>query len=189
MTAEARQWRNTLRWFTNGDFFQTLSQQWALSLKDISCYLIPGFTPSAARLVHNNIISKEVCRVFVLRCHSASHLTCCVSFHRVHLSYAIIQSYNHLQFIQSNKSHSFIQLYIHTWILSHINAYTTYTQYQFIQGCIGHPKSCCDRIPSVRSLAIIVSSHKCLKNKHLAFTFLSSKMPPPVCLVQRCHSL
>jgi len=142
MTAEARQWRNTLRWSTNGDFFQTLSQQWALSPRDISCYLIPGFTPSAARLVHNNIISKEVCRVFVLRCHSASHLTCFVSFHRVHLSYAIIQSYNHLQFIQSNKSHSFIQLYIHTWILSHINAYTTYTQYQFIHGCIGHPKSC-----------------------------------------------
>jgi len=141
-TAEARQWRNTLRWSTNGDFFQTLSQHWALSPRDISCYLIPGFTPSAARLVHNDIISKEVCRVFVLRCHSASNLTCFVSFHRVRMSYAITQSYSHLQFIQSNKSHSFIQLYAHTWILSHINAYTSYTQYQFIHGCIGHPKSC-----------------------------------------------
>jgi len=85
---------------------------------------------------------KKICRVFVLRCHPASHLTCFVSFHRVHLSYAIIQSYNHLQFIQSNKSQSFIQLYVHTWILSHSNAYTAYTQYQFIHGCIGHPKSC-----------------------------------------------
>jgi len=132
-------WRNTLRWSTNGDFFQTLGQQWALSPRDISCYLVPGFTSFAARFIHNNIISKEVCRVFVLRCQSASHLTCFVSFHRVHLSYAIIQSYSHLQFIQSYKSHSFIQLYIHTLILSHINTYTTYTQYQFIHGCISHP--------------------------------------------------
>ena len=31
MTAEAHHWRNTLRWSTNGDFFRTLSQQWALS--------------------------------------------------------------------------------------------------------------------------------------------------------------
>jgi len=127
MTAEARQWRNTLRWSTNGNFFQTLSQQWAFSPRDISCYLIPGFTSSAARLVHNNTISKEVCRVFVLRCHFASHLTCFVSFRRVHLSNAIIQSYNHLQFVHSYKSCSFIQLYIHTLILSHIYAYTTYT--------------------------------------------------------------
>jgi len=116
MTAEARRWRNTLRWSTNGDFFQTLSQHWALSPRDISCYLIPGLTPSAARLVHNNIISKEVCRVFVLRCQSASHLTCFVSFHQVHLSYAIIRSYTRLQFIQSNKSRSFIHSYNYTFI-------------------------------------------------------------------------
>ena len=109
-------WRNTLRWSTNGDFFQTLGQQWALSPRDIGCYLVPDFTPSAARLVHNNIISKEVCRVFVLQCHSVSHLTCFVSFRRVHRSYAIIQSYSHLQFIQSYKSHSFIDSYNYTFI-------------------------------------------------------------------------
>jgi len=141
MTAEAYQWRNTLRWSTNGDFFQALDQQWALSPRDISCYLVSGFTLSAARFVHNNVISKEVCRVFVLRYHSASHLTCFVSFHRVHLSYAIIQSYRPLQSTQSYKSHSFIQLYIHTLILSRINAYTTHTQYQFIHGCISHLES------------------------------------------------
>ena len=47
---------------------------------------------------------------------------------------------NCLQFIQSYKSHSFIHSYnyIHTFILSHINAYTTYKQYQSIQGCISH---------------------------------------------------
>jgi len=135
MTAEARQWRNTLCWSTNGDFFQTLGQQWTLPPRDISYYLTPGSTSSTARFVHNNIISKEVCRVFVLRCHSASHLTCFVSFRRVHLSYAIIQSYNHLQFIQSNKSHSsmhssnytFIHEYFHTVMhtqhIHNINSY------------------------------------------------------------------
>jgi len=61
MAAEARQWRNTLRWSTNSDFFQTFGQQWALSQRDISCYLVPGFTPSAARFIHNNISSKKVC--------------------------------------------------------------------------------------------------------------------------------
>jgi len=44
--------------------------------------------------------------------------------------------------IQITFIHTFIQLYIHTLILSHINAYTSYTQYQFIHGCISHPKSC-----------------------------------------------
>ena len=105
MTAEAREWRNTLRWSSNSDLFQTFGQQWALSLRDISCYLVPSFTPSAARFIHNNIISKEVCRVFVLQCHSASYLTYFVSFHRVHPSCATIQSYSHLRFIQSYKSH------------------------------------------------------------------------------------
>jgi len=81
MTAEACHWRNTLRWSTNDDFFRALDQQWVLSPRDISCYLVPGFTPSAARFVHNNIISKEVCRVFVPRCQSTSHLTCCVLSH------------------------------------------------------------------------------------------------------------
>jgi len=79
-----------------------------------------GFTPSVARFIHNNIISKEVCRVFVLWCHSASHLTCFISFHRVHLSYAIMQSYSHTV-IQVTFIHTFIQLYIHTSILSHVH--------------------------------------------------------------------
>jgi len=116
MTAEARQWRNTLRWSTNSDFFQTFGQQWALSPKDISCYLVLGFTPFAVQFIHKNIISKEVCQVFVLQCRSTFHLTYFVSFHRVHLSYATIQSYGHLQFIQSYKSHSFIHSYNYAFI-------------------------------------------------------------------------
>jgi len=126
MTAEARQWRNTLRWSTNDDFFQTLSQQWALSPRDISCYHIPGFTPSAARLVHNNIISKEVCRVFVLRCHSASHLTCFVSssftYHMQLYSRTVIYSlYSHTSHIHSYINtiiHSYINTFIHQCIYS-----------------------------------------------------------------------
>ena len=52
----------------------------------------------------------------VLQCHSVSHLTCFVSFHRVHPSYATTQLYSHLQFIQSSKSHSFIHSYNYTFI-------------------------------------------------------------------------
>ena len=97
--------------------------------------LCTGFTPSVARFIHNNIISKKVCRVFALRCQSASHLTYFVSFHRVHLSYAITQSYSHLEFIQSYKSHSFKHSYnytsitsifshVHTQHIHNINSYT-----------------------------------------------------------------
>ena len=113
MTAEARQWRNTLRWSTNGNFFQTLGQQWASSPRDIGCYLIPGFTPSTARFVHNNIICKEVCRVFVLRWQSTSHLTYCVLSHWVHFSYTI---------------HIVIQVTsIHSCINTFTYSYTSYT--------------------------------------------------------------
>jgi len=142
MTVEAHQWRNTLRWSTNSDFFQNFGQQWALSPKDISCYLVPGFTPSAARFIHNNIISKEVCRVFVLQCHSALPfcLFCLVSSSSsVICNCTVVQSSTVHTVIQITFIHAFIQLYIHTLIPSHINAYTTYKQYQSIHGCISHP--------------------------------------------------
>ena len=83
MTAKAYLRKNTLRPFTNGDFSQTFNGQWVVSPRGIGCYLVPGFTPLMAQFFHNNINSKEVCRVFVLRCSSASNLTCLVSFHRV----------------------------------------------------------------------------------------------------------
>lgn len=79
--------------------------------RSISCYLVPGFAPSAARFVRNTIIPKEVCRVFVLWCQSASHLTCFVLFVK---SPVIIQSIH-------SYIHAFIQSYIHTLILSHIH--------------------------------------------------------------------
>jgi len=142
MIVEAHQWKNLLCQLTNSDFFQTFGQQWALSPRDISCYLVPGSTPSAALFIHNNIISKEVCRVFVLQCQSTSHLTCfCLvsSSSSIICNYTVIQSSTVHTVIQITFIHTFIQLYIRTLILSHINAYTTYKQYQSIHGCISHP--------------------------------------------------
>jgi len=98
-----------------------LVKQWIFSQGGISCHLVPGFTPSTARFVHNNIISKEVCRVFVLRCQSTSHLTCLVSFHRVPriiYNYTIIQSY---KVVHTSIQVTFIRTYIHTLILSRIH--------------------------------------------------------------------
>ena len=54
-------------------------------------------------------------------------------------NYTVVRSSTVHTVIQITFIHSFIQLYIHTLILSHINTYTTYTQYQFIHGCISHP--------------------------------------------------
>jgi len=118
MTVETHQRKNTLRRFTNGDSFQTFDQQWAISTRGISCYLVPGFTPSIARFVHDSTISKDVCLMFVLRCQSTSHLTCLVSSHLVHLLHTIhkvIQLY-------SRTSCTTIHPYINTFTYSHIHA-------------------------------------------------------------------
>jgi len=113
MTAGAYQWKNTPRRFINDDFFQAFGSRMGFLPGGISCYLMLGFTSSTAQCFHNNIISKEVCRVFVLRCQSTSHLTCLVSFHRVS---PIIYSY-------TSYIHTFIQSYIHTLILSRIHTF------------------------------------------------------------------
>jgi len=87
--------------------------------RGISCHLVPGFTPSMARFVHNNINSKEVCRVFVLQCRSTSYLTSLVSSRWVHLSHTIyIQSYELHASI-----HTFIHPYINAFICSYINTF------------------------------------------------------------------
>ena len=92
--------------------------------------------PSAARLVHNNIISKEdlpsVCTAMSLRL--PSYMCCLVSSSSpVICNYTAVQSSIVYTVVQSSTVylvkrvtfiHTFIQLYIHTWILSHINAYT-----------------------------------------------------------------
>ena len=134
-----------------------------------------------AQFVHDNTISKEVCRVFVSRCQSASHLTCHVSSHRVHLShtvYAVIQV-------------TFIHPCIHTSILSCIHPFI-HTQCICIhninskQVCISRPEFCSAvpfRFGPHLSLCQATSSNKrttCSPHFH-------QKVSSPVCLVKRCH--
>ena len=180
-TAEAHQWRNTLRWSTNGDFFQTLGQQWALSPRDISCYLVPGFTPSTTLFIHNDTIPIEDFRVLVLWCRSTSHLTCHVSsISPVIYNYTVVQVvhlYNHMS-VQVTSIHSYIHITIHSYINTFTYSYTSYTQHQFIHGCISHPKSCFGRIPSVRSSLIIVSSGRFYKRTACSYLiFIKSVIP------------
>ena len=133
MTAEAHHWRNTLRRSTNGDFFQTLSQQWALSPRDISCYLIPGFAPSAARLVHNNIISKEdlpsVCTAMSL-CFPSYMFRLVSSSSPVICNYTVVQSsvvytVKQVTFIWYNYTliHEYFHTVMHTQHIHNINSY------------------------------------------------------------------
>ena len=130
MTAEARQWRNTLRWSTNSDFFQTFGQHGLYPQETSVCYLVPGFTPSAARFIHNNIISKEVCRVLVLQCHSASfYLFCLVSSSSPILCNSTVVS-TIRTVIQTTFIHTIIHSYINTFthqcIHKHINNINQY---------------------------------------------------------------
>ena len=137
MTAKACRGMNTLHPFTNGDFSYTFVRQWVVSPRGIRCHLVSGFTPSMARFVHDNTISKEVCQVFVLRYQSASNLTCPVSSHRVTC---------HIQFIWSFKSHSCIHASTHQYyhIFTHSNVHNAHvhTQYQFTHNCISRLESC-----------------------------------------------
>jgi len=59
MTAKAFREKNTLRRFTNGDFFQAFDQPWAFSRRGVSFYLISGFTPSMARFVLFQVVSPK----------------------------------------------------------------------------------------------------------------------------------
>jgi len=69
-----------------------------------------------------------------------SYLFCLISSSSsVMCNYTVLQSSTIYTVIRITFIHTFIQLHIHTLILSHINAYTTYTWYQFLHGCISHP--------------------------------------------------
>jgi len=77
-----------------------------------------------------------------------SYLYCLVSSSTpVIYSYTVVQLYN-FTVIQSRTNihtsyiHTLIQSYINTFTYSYIRAYTTYTQHQFIHGCISHPEFC-----------------------------------------------
>jgi len=107
------------------------------SPRGIGGHRVPGFILPRARFIHDNINSKEVCRVFVLRCQSAFNLTCQVLSHRVTCR---------IQFKQSYKLHiTFIHSCIRTSILSHIHTFMhthIHTPCQFTHDCVSHPESC-----------------------------------------------
>jgi len=115
MTAKACRGMNPLRRFTNGDFFQTFNQPWAVSPTGISCHRVPGFIPPMAQFVHNNINSKEVCQVFVLRRQSTSILPVLSRSIESPVTYNL---YNH-----SGHIHTFMHSCIHTSILSCIHTF------------------------------------------------------------------
>jgi len=111
MTAKACRGKNTPRPFTNGDFSQTFDRQRAGFPRGIGCHRVPDFIPPMARSIHNNINSKEVCRVFVLRC-QLHVLSCSIE------SPVICNLYG-----RSSHSHTFIHSCIHTSILSYTHTF------------------------------------------------------------------
>ena len=121
MTAEARQWRNTLRWSTNNDFFQTFGSTMSFIPKRHQLLPGTGFYPVCSSVIHKNIISKEICRVFVLQCRSTSHR---------HILSRFIEIIRHMQLysrtvIYSSYSYTnHIHSFIHTIIHSYINTFT-----------------------------------------------------------------
>ena len=131
MTSEARQWRNTLRWSTNGDFFQTFDPQMATSSR---------------LLVNNGLYTQEtsvatLCRV--LPCQRLN-LISIISYPRklaeclycdvtpppiLPVLSRFIEFTCHMQLYSRTVIYSLYNHtnHIHTLILSHINAYTSYT--------------------------------------------------------------
>jgi len=105
MTAKAGREKNTLRRFTNGDFFQTFDQPWATFCQVLHSQWLDLFT----------VISLQGSLPSVCTATSVHlHLTCLVSSHQVHLSHTV---YTIIQI-------TFIHPYIHTSIFSYIHIYT-----------------------------------------------------------------
>ena len=159
------------KWRLLPDFWSTMG----FIPRSISCYLVPGFAPSAARFVRNTIIPKAVCRVFVLRCQSASHLTCFVLFCQV-------TCHNPVHTIIHSCIHTIIHSYVNTFTHSYTHAYTTYTRHH------SHMIALVTKILFRSCLFSSVFTYHCIKPKvstreHLTFTFLLSKVSSPVCLV------
>jgi len=141
MIAKACQGKNTLLPFTNGDFSQTFNRQWAGFPRGIGCHRVPGFILLMARFIHNNINSKEVCRVFVLRCQSASNLTCPVWFRRVTCHMQFTWSFIHAC-IHASK-HQYFHTFTHSSVHNaHIHTISIHTWlHQSPRVLFGHTSS------------------------------------------------
>jgi hypothetical protein len=133
------------------------------------------YTINGSILFHNSIISKEVCRVFVLRCQSTSHLTYLVSFHRVTCHIQFIQScklHNHI--FTHSYIHTFTHSYVHTLILSHIHTQHIHNINSYMVASV--TQSFMWSYPFVSVLNCF--KLPVLNNRPLEFTFFScSKLP------------
>jgi len=103
MTAKADQGKNTLRRFTNGDFFQSFDQPWATLCQVLHRQWLDFFT-----VISLQGSLPSVCTAMSVHL----HLTCLVLSHQVHLSHTI--------YIQLYKLYNYtsIHSYIHTLTLS-----------------------------------------------------------------------
>jgi len=142
MTAEAHQWRNTLRWSTNSVFFQTFGSTMDFVPKRHQLLPSTGFYPVCSSVYsqkhHLQGSLPSVCTTMSV--YLSSYIFCLVSSSSsVMCNYTVVQSSTVHTVIQITLIHTFILSYIHTLILSHINAYTTHTWYQFLHGSISHP--------------------------------------------------
>ena len=136
-----------------------------------------GFTPPTTQFDLNNIISKEVFRVFVLQCQSTSHLTYLVSFHRVS---PIIYNYRMNTVIQITFIHTSIHSYFHTLMhtqhIHDINSYMVASVPKVLFGrTLSFQSSNCFKPPVLKNgpleftFYLVSSRHP--KNGPLEFTF------------------
>jgi hypothetical protein len=111
MTIEACRCKYILRWFTNGDFFQTFGQQWALYPGTSTATLC--LTLPRQRLNWFTIVSslRKFAECLYCNVNPLPILLVLVSSHGVHLSHTV---YTVVQV-------TFICSYVHTSILSHIH--------------------------------------------------------------------
>jgi hypothetical protein len=85
------------------------------------------------------IISKEVCRVFVLRCQSTLQVICLVSSHQVHLSHTVYSRTNHIHVFIHSITRTFIHPFIHSFMHYYFHSYAAYTQHHsYITILINH---------------------------------------------------
>jgi len=92
-------------------------------------YPVGGLYPDNVWLISSNVIPKEDCRVFVLRCQSASHHTCPV------LSVSL---FIYIHTSQTGFMHIFIHSFIHIYMYINIHAHIACIQVSFIHNCIDH---------------------------------------------------
>ena len=149
-----------------------LVKQWIFSVNGSiysQWYHLQGSLPSVVTVM-------SVYFLAYLSCLDSSSFTYHIQLY-CHTVVQVVHLYNHMS-VQVTSIHSYIHITIHSYINTFTYSYTSYTQHQFIHGCISHPKSCFGRIPSVRSSLIIVSSGRFYKRTACSYLiFIKSVIP------------